>query len=213
MALNANALTLLATQKEHLEIPALDTTFDTKLERLINVASSYFEKYTRRKLVTDTYTDFVDGRASNRIMLKQWPIQSITSVNIDNSSIFGANTLIDASEYFIEENFGLVRVGGIEGSFGSLWTKGTRNIKVVYVAGLGTAAGGDLPPELEQACLDYVMWLDDMNTDRRIGRQTKSKGDESVSYVQDIPAHIALILDGYYREEFTTEAPVGVLNK
>ena len=213
MALNANALTLLATQKEHLDIPALDTSFDSKLERLINTASAFIEGYTNRVVVTTTYTEYVDGRASNRIMLKQWPIQSVTSVHIDASGVFDATSLVDPANYFVETGFGIGLIGcGSSSSVGGIWPKGTRNIQIIYDAGYGTAAGGDIPNDIEQACLDYVMWLDDINTDRRVGRQTKSKGDESVSFVLDLPPHIAVLLDKYVRSEFSAEAPVGVRN-
>jgi len=216
MALNTNALTLLATAKDHLDIPVADLTEDSKVERLINTASQFIENFCKRKLVNATYTQYIDGRASNRILLKEWPVTGGASTNgkpevfIDNSSIFGAGSEIDDVEYDVASNIEIVRIGCARGN-GSIWPKGQRNIKVIYDAGLGTT--GTMPSDIEQACLDYVLWLYDMGSDRRVGRNTKTKGDESVSFETRLPPHIELILEPYVRSDFYSEIPVGVMNR
>ena len=222
MALNANALTLLATAKDHLDIS--DTSQDSRIERMINTASEFIARYCKRTLVTGTYTEYIDGRASNRLMLKEYPItggpvtntagDSTPQVWIDNSSVFGATSELDPDSYFIANGISLVRVGGTNAlSSGIIWPKGYRNIKVVYNAGLGTATAGDLPSDLEQACLDYVMWLYDMRSDRRIGRNSKNKSGESVVFQSTLPPHIAELLEPYVKIELPVEAPVGVANR
>lgn len=216
MALNANALTLLATAKDHLDIPVAELGEDSKVERLINTASTFIENFCKRKLATATYTEYVDGRSANRILLKEWPVLggladggTKPEVWIDGDSVFGSGTEVDPDTYFVVNNIELVRVG----SYGGLWPKGYRNIKVTYDAGYGTAVSGDLPNDLEQACLDYVLWLYDMGSDRRVGRNTKTKGDESVSFESRLPQHIELILEPYVRTEFPSGLPVGVRNR
>ena len=215
MSLKANALCLLVTLKEHLDIPADDTSLDSKLNRLINVASQFIENYCGRVLVEASYDEYHDGRAGNRLLLKQWPVTggpadsgSKPQVIVDAGGVFAIADAVDADNYWIANDIELVRVG--------MWPKGYRNIKVCYTAGLGKintiAETNTLPSDLEQACLDYVEWLHTMNTDRRIGRNTKSKWDESVSFISDIPPHVAMILEKYVRHEFPSDAPVGVRN-
>jgi hypothetical protein len=214
MALNANALTLLATAKDHLDILVSDTSQNTRIERMINTASQFIARYCRRTLVTATHTEYIDGRGGNRIMLKEWPITggpaaggTKPAVYIDSDSVFGAGTEVDTGSYYVANGITLIRVG--EG--GMIWPKGYRNIKVIYTAGYGVA--GTMPSDLEQACLDYVMWLFDMRNDRRIGRATKSKSGETVSFVNNLPEHIAEILEPYVKYELPVEAPVGILNQ
>ena len=210
MAIAANALTLLTTAKEHLEIPAATLTFDSTIERLINVASNLIARKCKRILLDTTHTDYFDGRASNRILLREYPVQSITTIKVDSESIFASGSEIDASEFaIVDRETSVLRVNG------GIWSKGYRNIEVVYLAGLGVVSTGGqtntFPPELEQAALDYVLWLYDMNSDRRIGRTSKSKGGESVEYEQRIPQSITDQIDHLIRFEFP-EAEVGVRN-
>jgi len=218
MALKANALTDLDTAKTHLEIPLADATQDAKVERFINSASDYFQQYTGRKLITQTHTEYQDGRSSNRISLREWPITggpadgaTKPELSIDSSSSFDSTSVVDPTNYFVdsESGFELVLIGC--GSSGSTFPRGTRNIKVVYEAGLGTVLGEDLPSDLVDACLDYVLWKYDRQNDRRIGRTNKSKGDENVSYEVSIPQSIIDVLDKYARIDFAP--PVGVLNR
>lgn len=215
MALKSNALCLLATVKEQLDIQAADTSLDSKLNRMINVSSQFIENYCGRKLVDTGYEEYLDGRAGNRLLLKQWPVTGGAAAGgtkpevwVDEDWVFAASSLVDPSNYFVANEIELVTRG--------VWAKGYRNIKVAYTAGLGsvnTVAGtNSLPSDLEQAALDYTEFLFNMNTDRRIGRNSKSKGDESVAFITDIPPHIAMILERYVRHEFSSEASVGIRN-
>lgn len=221
MALKANALTDLATARIHLDIPAslVDADLDTRIERYINTASDFFETYCSRKFITQTHTEYQDGRSSNRIVLRQWPItggpadgNTKPELSFDSRSAFDATSVVDVSSYYVdsESTFELVMVGC--SSSGTTFPRGTRNIKVVYEAGYGTVLAGDLPSDLVNACLDYVLWLYDRQNDRRIGRTNKSKGDENVSYEVSVPKSVMDILDNNYkRMDFAP--PVGVLNR
>lgn len=217
MALKANALTDLATAKIHLDIPALDTGQDSKVERFINTASQWIESYCGRKFITQTHTEYQDGRLSNRIMLREWPITggpadgaTKPELSIDSRSVFGTDSLVDVSTYFVdsESTFEIALVGCTSGG---RFPRGTRNIKIIYEAGLGTVVGDDLPADLVNACLDYVLWLYDRQNDRRIGRTNKSKGDENVTYETSVPKSIIDTLEENYRR-IDHAPPVGVQN-
>lgn len=210
MALNSNALVLRATASTFLGITdGADPVLDAETERLINTASEVIAKRTRRTLVTTTHTEYLDGSRTNRIILRQWPItggpadgNTKPEVSIDHKSEFASGSEIDVDEYYVDNDVMIVRT---KGSFG----KGTRNIKVVYEAGLGTAVGGDLPSDLENICLEFVQYLKQKHHDRRLGIETKGKSGESVTYELGIPSYIDAMLEPYVRHDFyASNAPV-----
>ena len=213
VSLNSNALTLLSAAKDYLDVPASNTDYDDRVTRMINQASSLIESHTKRILVTQEHTEFYDGRKSNRIILNQFPIIGGSATGnkplLYISQIRDFSTAVDPDGYYFNDN---------EIIYPSIFPKGTRNIKVVYSAGLGSvdpiAETNTLPPDLELACLDTILWLYDSRTDRRIGKTSKNKGDESVSYATGLPQRIAEYLDkGYTREEMPALAPVGIANR
>ena len=197
MALNANALTSLATAKTVLSIPTLDITQDSRVERLINASSGFIEKQTDRLLKTQTITEFHDGRRFDRLILRQWPISSITSLRLDNSSVFtDPSTLVDTTEYVLENDQELVLLS-------SIFPIGNKNIKIVYVAGYITVSS-----DLEDACLKLIQWWEKMETNRDIGTSTKSKQDENITLVQGVPEIINIMLEPYKRRQFVTTVPI-----
>lgn len=196
MALNANALTTLANVKEQLDIA--DASQDSLLERLINTASQLIEKYTDRVLVQDTYTEFYFGRGSNQLMLRNYPAEKPTDLRIDNNAVFDVSAVIDTDDYDIDN-------GSMVSYVGSFPRASSRhNIKIVYLGGFAT-----IPSDLEHASIELVEFLYERSSDRRIGVTSKSKRDETISFVQGIPEFIALMLDPYVRHEFpNSDSPV-----
>lgn len=210
MPLNANALVLRATASTFLGITdGADPATDAETERLINAASETIAKRTHRILYTLTHTQFLDGSRTNKILLKQWPITggpaagaTKPEVFIDGKSEFASGSEVDTDEYYVEEDIALVLV---KGSF----PKGTRNIKVVYEAGYGTAVGANIPSDLENICLEFVQYLNQKHHDRRLGLQSKGKSGESVTYELGIPKYIDDMLEPYIRHDFSaSNAPV-----
>jgi len=213
VALNQNALTLLSTAKTYLDISATNTDYDDLVKQMINQASALISRHTQRILVTTEHTEFYSGRRMNSLILNQFPIVGGPATGnkpelfLDQSSVF--TNPIDVDSYSFNSN---------EIIYPAFFSRGTRNIKVIYSAGLGQIDSNSgtttLPADLELACLDTVLWLYDSRTDRRIGKDSKSKGDESVSYAQGLPQRIVEILDGgYTRNELPAFAPVGVENR
>jgi len=212
MALKANALVTLAITKDYLEIPIATTAYDIRLERLINAASQAIAKKTRRVLVTTTHTEYQDGRASNKILLHEYPItggpasgNTKPQLAIDSGSVFAASSIIDPAQYQVDNEIMITFIKG------GIFSKGYHNIQIIYEAGEGDLGLETIPSDLEQACLDYVLWLYDMNTDRHIGQTTKSKGGESTTYDLGIPSHVIDLLEPYIRHELPS-ANVAVSN-
>jgi uncharacterized phiE125 gp8 family phage protein len=199
MAVNANALTTLNMAKTYLKIPLTETSQDTLVEFFINASSEMLERETDRKLKAQSIVDTVHGRSSNIVLLSQWPVNSITELRIDNSSDFvDASTLIDADEY---------RVGDDKNTLVLLsrtFPKGYNNVRVTFNAGYST-----VPSDLEHACLWMVFFYHKIRIAEDIGRQSRSKGDESTSLLQEAPADVKNTILRYKRTEFpAANAPV-----
>jgi hypothetical protein len=205
MPLNVNALVLRATASTFLGITdGADAATDAETERLINVASEIIAKRTKRILYTVTHTDYFDGSRTNYLQLKQWPITggpaagaTKPEIFIDSRSLFASGTEVDTDDYYVQDDVGITLISG-------QFSKGTRNVKVVYEAGLGTAVGADLPSDLENICLEFIQYLNQKHHDRRLGIETKGKSGESVTYELGLPAYIDAMLEPYIRQDFTT---------
>ena len=200
-----NVLITLDEAKAHLEIPATNTNFDDKVQILINACSDSIANYCKRILVTNTNTEFRDGRKGNMFVLKQYPINSITSVYQDNTAQYsGEEEEVDSTEYAIDDSKTTIY-------FSSVAPRGFKNIRIIYESGLGTAVGDDLPWALRYACMDYVKWLYKSDNDDRIGVSSKSKAGEQVTFTLDIPDHIQTILEPFVNTDLA-QADSGLYN-
>lgn len=140
------------------------------IESIITAARMYVEDFTRRPLITQTWTMYLDAwpRESNVEGMGWWdgvregsiyagekryielplePIQSITSVSTYDGD--GAATVFSSSNYFLDSGSSPSRLCL---NNGVVWPTPTRNlngIEIVYVAGYGDAAT-DVPAPLRQ---------------------------------------------------------------
>lgn len=193
--LNANALTTLARTKEELDIPTANTDFDDQIIQYINAVSDVIEKTTNRSFQSTTYTHRFTGRGINWIVAKEFPITSITDVWVDQTYAFA--TPLAATDYFIQDEAFFVRL--TEGVF---WPGGAPlAIKVEYTAGYTT-----IPDGLQQACIEWVRLVYLSQSDRRIGRTSKSKQGETLSFENDIPVMVKSLIAPYRRERVIERA-------
>lgn len=206
VVLKSNALATLDEVKRHLSIGVANQ--DDNLRTLINTASQFVESYCRRRLTIQSYTEYQDGRASNRLLLDQWPVIGVPVIAFDQTGKFdGGEEIVDTDRYFVDPRSGdLVFVGGRP-------PKGYRNIRIEYQAGYGEVDDVEdtntLPSDLTFACLQLVEWYYRSTTDQRVGQKSKGKNNETVSFETLLPDHIALILQPYIRMEMPrTQVPV-----
>lgn len=193
MALNANALTTLAMAKIYLRIPVLETSQDFLIELLINSSSQAIEQECNRVLKNRPapLVEYHHGRRSNLILLREFPIISITELRFDALSVFtDPSTLVDPATYSLaDDDMSIIRKNGF-------FPDGTKNIKVTYDAGYVT-----IPSDLEHACLWMVTWYYKIRISEDIGRTSKSKEGESLSYSQEMPNDIRECILRYKRTE------------
>lgn len=198
MALNANALTSLATFKEHLNQPASVTLGDSVLELFINSASEFIERFCERKFHADDYVEYHSGARQNILLPVQWPLNSVAEVRLSSDRDWtNANSLIDPDDYFIFD-------GDLTIAFHFRLPVGTGNVRISYNAGFTT-----IPSDLELACLWAAEWYYRNRSRENIGKTSESKGDESVGLLAELPPMVTEILMNYKRTEFSsTQGPI-----
>jgi hypothetical protein len=197
MALRDNALTSLEVAKAHLGIPTAETSQDSRVELLINVASQHIETWTGRKLKSQNLVQVFDGRRQNALLPAEFPVTAVSSLAIDNSHAFGPST--EVTNYVISD-------GGITITLlDQYFPQGHQNIRLAYTAGYIV-----VPADLEYGCLLLIEWLYRFRSAQDIGRTSKNKGDESVGILQEIPMIVRQQIGPYKRLEVPgTVSPVG----
>lgn len=191
MSLNANAMTTLAMAKSYLKLPAAaDANNDPIVELFINSSSEYIERECDRIFKQATYNEIRSGRKQNIILLKQWPVTTISAVYVDSSGQFGAGTALDATDYQIgDDGNSLILMSGV-------FPNGYNNVKITYQAGYAT-----IPSDLEHACLWGVSFYRNLRDGQDIGRPQKSKGDENTQISQAMPQDVRDCIARYKRTE------------
>jgi hypothetical protein len=95
-------LTTLEAVKTHLGMASEDTTLDPQLNQLLAAVDAAIKKQLKQNFEEDTYTEFYDGTGSERLYLRQTPVQStgLTVYEDSNgnygqtSGAFAASTLL-----------------------------------------------------------------------------------------------------------------------
>ena len=105
------AITSLSEYKAYAGISG--TSLDTILTTLLGVAQDQIERYCDRPaggFETGSKTENVDGTGSEYLLVKCWPITSVTTLK--HRSADGSLTTLDSSEYRIDSTLGrIVRPG------------------------------------------------------------------------------------------------------
>lgn len=154
-----------------------DSGHDESINQHINRASWELNTLTGRQLLARDLTEYYDGDGSDLLILRQWPINSVTSIYIDAGRSYGSDTLVSSDDYAYYD------VRGTVGFDGASLTPGMQSVKITYNAGYTT-----IPPDIEGACLQMVAIDHKRETEKRVG--VLSRSDElggSITYVFDTP--------------------------
>ncbi len=147
----------------------------------IEDASSSIEQITNRKLSLQTHNQSFDGRRSNRLLVREYPLKSIVSLTINKDDYKG--------KLFIEDEQTVV--------FDTMFPLGVQNIKLVYTAGYEP-----VPGILKRACRILAGWFLKIEETGLIGRTGASKNGESVTTPNHIPKVVYELLQPFVRQEF-----------
>lgn len=191
MAVDAGAWCTLNEIKYHLHIGISDTTYDTLLEQLINSSYKILEQYIGHPIKSATYTEYYDGDNTNKLLLRKWPIVSVTSIHVDPDREFNSDDLINASNYYVDTEHGEIEI--FQGlAAGPAWfDKGIKNVKVIYVAGYAT-----IPNDIRQASIWHVAWM--FRRSDTEGTTAQSLGGKSETYDERaIPEWLRHVLAPY----------------
>jgi len=200
MPLNENALITLDTAKSWLGLAADNLDYDFKVEMFINSASDKIAKFLGYDLVLREYTDRLDGNRNTRLLLRNFPVASISSLSIGYNWNF--DDPMDSENYTFTSS-------GIVTLKKSLIPRGNCNIQVVYTAGYVTPfspiqVGEALPSAITMACIEMIKWLWNVDNEERYGKTGLAKAGQSTSFIQGIPLEITGMIREYMNLEFET---------
>lgn len=154
----ANYLDLAQDVKPWLQIPSSDTSRDTSLQLILDMACDWVQSYLGRPVAPTTFDRRYDGWSGWNgayIELDYYPVLEITSV-VEYWGVSGPHTLTESTptnqvdgwqcEYLTGR---LTRV--FPGLVQKPWFPGSRNIEVVWVAGYNP-----VPPKIKVATLELI---------------------------------------------------------
>lgn len=162
------------------------------LEELINRMTDLMEDYCGRRFKKTTYTDLlVDGNGSEFLFLKNFPINSVTSIY--RHYLVGDDDELDSDYYVIYSAEGYIyREAG--------FVKGHQNYKITYDAGYDFDNDG-IPAGLQLLCNKICTF--EYNSYSRVGIKSEKIGSYSVTYdvVNILPVELLEQLDMWRRRD------------
>jgi len=184
MSVGTYALTSLAALTEYMGITVGD--HDVLLENTIDRVTALFEDATRRKLLARDYSydsdsdaydaenAILDGNGRDAILLPQYPIQSVTTLRVNEYEIDARDSLTGCG-YVIRKDRGEIVLACY------LFTKGLQNIELEHNSGFSS-----VPADLEDAALKQCAWAFKQSPagSNLLGVAAKNLADGSVSYTQ-----------------------------
>ena len=188
------ALATLTKLKEYLETSGSD--HDTRLTDLLDRATEAIKNFTRRELESPgaDYTHYFDGDGMGRaVILREYPVVgTVTSVHDDTDRTFDAATLIDAGDYYVHVDEGIIEL-----TSGTVFAKGVANVQVKYKAGY---AAGSIPEDLEMATIYLAAhWFEER---KNLALEARALGDGGTSkHLHDFPPQVKEMLAPYVRSQ------------
>lgn len=188
---------------------AWDYSKDKLLERNINSVSSMISKYCNRKFIADTYSEFYKGSGRQKLVLNQYPINTITSVAVDSANLTAGTDYVTSDSTYLDQgivfkNDGWTWYGYLTGLVGEL-TAPVDNIGVVYSAGytLTPESARTLPWGLEDACISMVADTYGTQQDSTVGLKHLTQG--KLTYIwseEQLIKQYSSVLDAYKKVLF-----------
>lgn len=161
---------------------AWDYSQDKLLERLINSASNMVSNYCNRKFIADTYDEFYQGTGRQKLVLKQFPVNFISSVKYASALYTAGVDYVTSDRTYLDygivfRDTAWVWYGFLTGFVGEL-TGPLSNIEVIYSAGytLQPASAKTLPWDLENAVLSIVATSYNLQQSQALGLKQMTQG-------------------------------------
>ncbi len=172
------AMVTVSTLKQYLpEITGnnANTDLESLLDRVEAATARYMgwrkpKNLASPRMLSATYEFFLDGPTYEDpqvLQIPMRPVQSITSIHSDIDRQYGSDTLIDSSEYTLDQYEGRVIMDPIVAT--DIFERGYRAIKVVCEAGF---ANSTLPADLEHG---ICVWASQLH------RNKATQGKDSIT--------------------------------
>ena len=196
------ALSSLTAVKIQAGISLADTSRDAQLASILLGVTAHIKNVINRDLESASYTEYYSGDNTPILLLRQFPVSSITSIYVDDSGYWGSGTgspfaaatlLTAGTDYSLRSNSSTD--GGLSGlvyRIGSIWRSpmrrdagyvsnqsgvGVGNIKATYVAGYST-----IPADIKMAVNSLVMRIANAAAAAGVVQQAAYE-DASVTYL------------------------------
>jgi len=189
MALNDNALCTVQEVKDYYGMTGTDASTDTLIEEVINGASQIFETYCDRAFLTDTYTDYYDGKGKSVLFVDNSPITTISGIWDDTEWNWATTSEISSANYRIADGNRVVFRD-------TVLNDGDQNVKIIYDAGYAS-----VPDDLRQTCTIEVARIVKESLNKTFYISSKQDASGSVSYTsQDFLPATFIVLNKYKRK-------------
>lgn len=166
------ALLTMNEAKDEIGMDREETDFDDIIELLSTAVQSLFEQLTDRKYESAVFTEYYNAdKFQDRVFLKNFPVNSITTVHDDPDREFGSDTLVEADDYTFDGDNGVIYFDG--------WvSSGKQSIKVVYEAGYSVDT---FPDGLKEVFLRQVAaWFQDSKNNEQAVSSVTTPGGSMV---------------------------------
>lgn len=202
------SLDTLANVKLRLGVTTTDD--DGLLSALMDSADQYIAEYCGRDFGDGTFTEYHPGDTAIAF-LRNYPVQTVTSVKVDPGYGFGSETLMPATAYVVHPDRGVIQ--SLIGRFlptwcgqpalqTPSWQRAPRVVQVVY-----STATGAVPAEVREGyALLIGHWYRHVKTQVASGFQNvyrQSAGGVTVIFARDqiaggsLPADLPRLLGPY----------------
>ena len=191
------SLDTLANVKLRLGVTTSDD--DGLLSALMDSADQYVAEYCGRDFGGGTFTEYHPGDTPI-VFLRNYPVQSVTSLKVDPAYGFGAETVRPATAYVVHPDRGVIQSltgpflpiwAGLPVLHSPAWLRAPRTVQVVY-----TTPTGAVPADVREAyALLIGHWYRHVKTQVTSGFQNvlrQSAGGITVTFARDQVAGGAL---------------------
>jgi uncharacterized phiE125 gp8 family phage protein len=173
--------------KTHLKISG--SAEDTYLTLLLDAVVDFFEKYTKRNLITRTYETYRDT-FDNDLEIRQSPSVSVSKIEYLVSDVL---TTLSTDVYFLLVSNTFPRLSL---KAGQEWPTGMDDreqaVKITFTAGYGAAS--DVPEDIKVALLQHIAALYENRGDCD---ESRVSGGQFTTAVKYLPVDAQLIYDMY----------------
>lgn len=186
-----------------------DYSKDQLLERNINSISNKVSSYCNRNFIAETYDEFYKGSGRQRLILNQYPINTITSISVDSATLTAGTDYVTSDQTYLDRGIifkddGWTWYGYLTGLVGEL-TAPVDNIEVVYSAGytLEPDTSRNFPYDLEDAVIMMVADSYNEQQDNRTGLKQLTQG--RLTYIWESSSQLkqySSILNAYKKGVF-----------